>query len=133
MIHCRRFEAHCNFLAPLRADATVGNGFLDVRGRAAVQPVIVGQVREALGAAGVRAMAAGARVHEQALADRHGLRVVRQGRVVWLRQAGKWLVPWSTQDLPLPPALACFFSPRTNELTVITTDNHAVCVPVPNG
>ncbi len=61
------------------------------------------------------------------------LAAVREGRVVWLRHAGKWLVPWSTQDLSLPAAHACFFSPRTNELTVITKDNHAVCVPVPNG
>ena len=61
------------------------------------------------------------------------LAAVREGRIVWLRHAGKWLVPWSTQELSLPAAHACFFSPRTNELTVITHDNHAVCVPVPNG
>jgi hypothetical protein len=61
------------------------------------------------------------------------LAAVREGRVVWLRHGGKWLVPWSTQDLPLAPAHACFFSPRTNELVVITKDNHAVCIPVPNG
>jgi tetratricopeptide (TPR) repeat protein len=61
------------------------------------------------------------------------LAAVREGRIAWLRHGGKWLVPWSTQDLALPAAHACFFSPRTNELTVITKDNHAVCVPVPNG
>jgi hypothetical protein len=57
----------------------------------------------------------------------------RQGRIVFLRARGYWLVPWSTIDLSLPTPLGCFYSPRTNEVTVITKDNEAVCVPVPNG
>ncbi len=61
------------------------------------------------------------------------LAAVREGRVVWLRPVGNWLMPWSTQDLALPASSACFFSPHTNELTVITRDNHAICLPVPNG
>ncbi len=63
------------------------------------------------------------------------LAAVREGRVVWLRHAGKWLVPWShakTCRCLGRPRL--FFQPlHSNELTVITKDNHAVCVPVPNG
>jgi tetratricopeptide (TPR) repeat protein len=61
------------------------------------------------------------------------LAAARQGRVVFLRCHHHWLMPWSTQDLALSQPLACFFSPLTNELTVITRDNQAVCVPVPNG
>jgi tetratricopeptide (TPR) repeat protein len=57
----------------------------------------------------------------------------REGRIVFLRSRGHWLVPWSTLDFPLATPLGCFYSPRTNEVTVITNDNAAVCVPVPNG
>ncbi len=60
------------------AGTTLDNGVLDDVRRTATQPVLVGQVREALATASVRAMALRAVVHEQALANGHGLRVCCQ-------------------------------------------------------
>ena len=52
------------------ANAAVRDGSLDDLRLAAIEPVLVGQVRESLAAAGIRRMALGAMVEEQLLADR---------------------------------------------------------------
>ena len=68
--------------------AALGDGLRDLLRRAAPQPVAVGEVGEALAAARVGAVAGGAVVGEQALADGHGLRRCAPARCAgWRRTA----------------------------------------------
>jgi hypothetical protein len=63
-------------------DSSIGDGRLDCLGRAAPQPVLVGQIRESAAAAGVRCMTLRAVVKEEFLPDRQRLWVSGKGHHV---------------------------------------------------
>jgi hypothetical protein len=57
---------------------------------------------------------------------------VRRNGVDWLRRERGQLLPWTTTALDVPSAVACFHSPMTNELLVVSRDGWLVRVPVPH-
>ena len=79
-------RSHCFGQGGHHAGAAECDGFTDLLGCSAVDPVAVGQVGEAFAAACIRAVALGAVVHVQAFTHCHGLCVARH---LFGRQCGE--------------------------------------------